>query len=190
MKTSIEQYLKSKSIVNPTLTDVASFYIGQKELKNNSGFQSATFESKLREVGWQMYQAWCSYFTELVVSECAQLNGNHIIHQLATKLFSGSSTKTYKNFELEKEQNVRLPFIVSESPIKNSVGIFRYGNTWKGHSVIINDVNSRGIIDTIEGNTNLQGSREGTHVLEKTRATNVALKKDGLNFIGCIAFSI
>jgi hypothetical protein len=55
---------------------------------------------------------------------------------------------------------------------------------WSGHAGLVTDVFPDGSFGTIEGNTNSDGSREGTSVQEKIRK-NVKVK-NGLNILGFI----
>lgn len=173
-----------KSIIN--IYDVALMYINEKEIKNNMGFDDKNFQKKLEIVGWLVGQAWCNYFAELVVKDfCYHFN---LLEHYKTidKLFTGSSTQTFKNFQLNNNNYVNKLFSVSSKPQINSIGIFRHGLSWQGHTVIIGNIVANSKYFTIEGNTNDNGSREGIKVCQKIRNFNKPFQKNGLNFIGSI----
>ena len=54
-----------------------------------------------------------------------------------------------------------------------------------GHTGIVERVHANGTISTIEGNTNLSGSREGTSVLRKRRAIR-AINGGFLRVVGTV----
>jgi hypothetical protein len=63
----------------------------------------------------------------------------------------------------------------------------RYENgvkTWKGHAGLVINVLANGSFETIEGNTNSAGSREGDSVQIKIRT--MAKRMDGLNILGFV----
>jgi hypothetical protein len=172
-----------------TLAEVANQYIGKTETPNNSGFKDANFEKRMKEVGWLKGQAWCAYFAELCVIEWAKANKRSDIVKVATQIFSGSSTKTFKNADLYAKANPDGIVKVSAKPIPNSVAIYRYGNGWQGHTTICTSVDSiKSTTSNVEGNTNDVGGREGYIVARKTRKTNAPYTAKGLNIVGYIQF--
>lgn len=158
------------------IADIAKKYIGQMETPNNSGFKDANFEKKMAEVGWSKTMAWCSYFCELVWDEAS----NEAEKKITDKLFSGSATTTFKNFDLDKT------FKTGVLPIVGAIAIFRHGSGWQGHAAIVLNLITPTSFRTIEGNTNDVGGREGYIVAIKTRSTNKPYSSVGLNFVGFI----
>lgn len=172
----------------PTLSQVARRYVGKRETPNNSGFIDKAFEAKMKQVGWLKSQAWCTYFTELSVVEWATEIGRPDIAKLATKLFSGSATATYKNVELYAMQNPKSPIRVSKTPVENSVAIYRHGIGWQGHAGVTEKVSPTKVCTNVEGNTNNAGGREGIEVAVKKRAFDAPFAPKGLNIVGFIYF--
>lgn len=173
------------------LSDIAKQYIGKTEKPNNSGFNDAKLEAKMKEVGWATGQAWCAYFAELCVIEWATANKRSDIVKVAKQIFSGSSTATFKNADLYAKANPNGVVKISKTPLANSVAIYRYGNGWQGHTAICTgaDVTKDGFpVVNIEGNTNDQGGREGYIVARKIRKHKAPYSAKGLNIIGYIQF--
>jgi hypothetical protein len=171
-----------------TLSEVALSYVGKTEKPNNSGFKDAEFEKKMKNVGWIKSQAWCAYFAELSVIEWANEIGRNDIAKLATKLFSGGSTATFKNFEIYATQNPTGIVRISKKPVANSIAIYRHGSGWQGHAAITASVQPDMFVNNIEGNTNYVGGREGYIVAKKRRNHNAPYSAKGLNIVGYIYF--
>lgn len=171
-----------------TLSQVAERYIGKTETPNNSGFKDKVFESKMKNVGWLKSQAWCAYFAELCTIEWANEIGRKDIAKLATQLFSGGSTATYKNFEIYATANPKGIARVSKVPVNNSIAIYRHGNSWQGHTAITKSFTPDLVVTNIEGNSNSEGGREGVEVSVKKRKHKAPYAPKGLNIIGYIYF--
>lgn len=157
---------------------VAIHYLGEKEITGNMGFVDKDFEKRMIDVGFQKTYAWCSLFMELCVKE-----GNPEFYAAHEKLFSASATTTYKNFDIAK-------LTVKEPQIGCGV-IWRFGNGWEGHAGIVIGINPAAhTIDTIEGNGNPAGGREGIEVVKKigVRRLNAPYTATGLNLVGFLNF--
>lgn len=158
------------------IIETAQKYIGEEEKKGNQGWLDPAFEAKMKAVGWKKGDSWCCYFTELVAKEAFSEDAAKV--QVFGKLFQPSCTATYANFSGSSM------FKVGKVPKPGALIVWRHGQGWKGHIGVVETVKD-GVVTTIEGNTNNAGSREGTHVLRKTRRiawTNGA----GLNLVGFI----
>ena len=158
------------------LLDVAISYLGQQETSGNSGFMNPEFERKMLATGWQKSHSWCCYFCELVAKEAAGV-GTEEWNRL-DKLFQPSCTATWANFAGSEY------YKVGKTPKPGSLIVWRYGQGWRGHIGIVESAKGK-VINTIEGNTNKAGSREGTHVLRKQRKLEFT-DNIGLNLIGFI----
>lgn len=165
-------------MINEEIVKIAKKYLGEHEKPSNSGFLDSTFEKKMVAVGWQKSQAWCSYFAELVWKEAYLEYNTHYLLQL-DKLFSASATSTYQKFDVDPLWEV------SKVPVKGAIAVWRHGVSWQGHIGIVIDVINDSI-QTIEGNTNAAGGREGVEVAEKTRKIDYSISSDKLNLIGFI----
>lgn len=169
----------SPEILRKKVISEARSYVGMTEIKGNLGWISDAFEAKMEAVGWKPGHAWCCYFAEMVWSSVYDHTGE--LQGLFDELFSGSSTKTYRQFE-------EFGWNVGSVPVEGSVVIWRHvksGNpSWKGHTGIVVDVHDA-YMDTIEGNTNGAGSSEGEVVAEKKRKYNFKVQ-NGLELVGFI----
>ncbi len=165
-------------MIGNLIKECALKYVGQKEKKSNSGFQTLEFEEKMKAVGFLSGQAWCSYFSELVWREVYLKNRPEIIPSLKV-LFNASATATFKNFDLDET------YMTSTTPVVGSLVVWRHGNGWKGHIGIVVEV-SGNFFKSVEGNTNKAGEREGTQVDIKQRKIDYVPKENELNLIGFI----
>lgn len=156
------------------IVEVASKYIGQKELSENSGFVSAEFQKKMIDVGWVKGQAWCCYFAELVWKESFPE-----LKKEFDKLFSASATATYKNFDINDK------YEVSKTPVPGALAVWRHGTGWQGHIGVVQEIIGESF-KCIEGNTNSEGGREGIEVAVKTRKKDFKVGANKLNLIGFI----
>jgi hypothetical protein len=158
------------------VVETAKKYLGQTEKPNNQGFNDLEYETKMIAVGFQKGQAWCSYFAELVFKEAYPDKFEEL-----DKLFSASAVQTFKNFTDAK-------YKVSTTPVVGALVIWQYYENgkpgWTGHAGIVSKRLSDSSFQSIEGNTNDNGGREGYIVAEKTRSTGK--KKNGLNVLGFI----
>jgi hypothetical protein len=148
------------------LADIAAGYIGATETKSNKIGHDAQmkeiFEADNYAPGGQTDgYPWCC----ALVSLCLQ------------KLISASAM--YKTIKTPRESSVHhfrtvwapgqrcLIFSPSDRtfvPHRGDVVVYTFS-----HIGIVDGIRSPGIIDTIEGNTNKKGSREGTTCMKKTR---------------------
>lgn len=159
-----------------TVSEIALSYLGEKEVPGNMGFTDKVFEKKMYDVGFRKTYAWCSLFLELCVKE-----GNPNFYKANEKLFSASATTTYKNFDIAGKTSV--------TPKIGCGVIWRHGNGWQGHAGIVVGFDPvKGTMDTIEGNGNAEGGREGLEVVKKTRKLKTPFSANGLNLVGFLFF--
>lgn len=160
-----------------TPSEVARTYIGQTEKPANSGFNDATFEDKMEEVGFQKGHAWCAYFAELVFKEAIPERFDEL-----DKLFSGSTILTFRNFQ-------DAAFMISQVPRVDHLVIWQTIKEGKkmatGHAGIVSEVMSTWEFKSIEGNTSNGKSREGFIVAEHERKV-LASVANGLKVLGFI----
>lgn len=159
------------------VTKIALSYVGKTEVPGNMGFNDKVFQKKMEEVGWEKTLAWCSYFAELVYKEAAC---DAVVKKLLGKLFSGSATTTFKNFQLDGTYKTGM------EPKPGSLAIYRHGTGWEGHAAICVEVPDKTIFKTVEGNTNDKGGREGYIVARKNRYWKKPFEPKGLNLVGHI----
>lgn len=165
-------------MINDEIALIASKYIGEMETPNNSGFKDKDFEKRMRDVGWDKGMAWCSFFSESVWKEAYAKNAE--VLKRIDQLFSGSATATFKNFDLNKIFKTS-----KDTPVVGAVAIYRHGNGWQGHAAIVEKILDNAT-QNIEGNTSVDGSREGVAVFRKIRPIKSEYKPNGLNLVGFI----
>jgi hypothetical protein len=157
----------------------AEKYVGMTEIRGNLGWTSEAFEEKMLETGWKVGQAWCAYFTELVWSEVYDSIG---LAKNLDKYFSGSARRTLLKFsEAEGWETGTVP-------VPGAIAIWKLvkggKDKWQGHAGIVVEVHDSHM-DTVEGNTNSGGSREGDVVALKARKYNFSVQ-NGLALEGFI----
>lgn len=153
---------------NKLVVDEAKNWIGTTEVSGNKGFLDSRFETIMKQVGWNISQAWCSYFCELCWTLPTYSSKSKYLQKM-WDLFSGGAVATYNNFKKDKSGL----FSVDRVPKPGSVMIMqKYKNGephWSGHAGIVVEVGDNEI-KTVEGNTNASGGREGIEVALKTRS--------------------
>jgi len=158
-------------------SEVARKYLGQTEKPANSGFNDATFQDKMEEVGFQKGHAWCSYAMELVFKEAIPERFAEL-----DELFSGSTILTFNNFK-------NAGYMISQVPRIDHLVIWQTMKEGKkmatGHAGVVSEVVSTWEFKSIEGNTNSKGGREGFEVAEKERKV-LASVANGLKVLGFI----
>jgi hypothetical protein len=168
-------------MIRDLIVSKALFYIGEQEVKGNQGFKNKIFENKMISVGFQHGFAWCALFGELVWREAGQDVNTSLDHILA-KTFSAGAVKTFNNFKARKD------FEISNTPTPGDLVVWqsykRGKASWTGHLAIVVGVEDDHF-ETVEGNTNSKGGREGIEVALKKRNYNFQTT-NGLRILGFI----
>jgi len=162
-----------------TIVETALNFVGQQEIRGNMGFKDEAFEDLMEAVGWQKTQAWCAYFVELVW-KLAYANDPQQVRELGM-IMSGGAVATYNGFK-------KAGYEINYTGRPGDIIIWQKHKEgkphWSGHAGIV--VQSSGSsFDTVEGNTNDDGSREGYEVARRTRTYEK--KFTGLNIKGFIS---
>jgi hypothetical protein len=156
--------------------EVAKKYLGQSELNGNVFTDDTELGRKLHLAGHKNGEAWCCYFQEAVFCEAFPSQNSEL-----RKLFSASTIKTFDNFK-------EAGYDCHDFPREGDLVIWqRYVDgqkQWQGHAGLVVRVGDDGWFHSIEGNTNKNGEREGTSVMEKFR--NINRGRTGLNVLGFI----
>lgn len=173
-----------KATINDEIVSIAQSYLGQEEIRGNKGFKQEDFELKMKAMGWQMDQAWCAYFAELVWKEAYQQWDATLFSRL-DKLFSAGAVATYNNFKKAKD------FMCNQVPKPGALVVWQSyvsgAPHWSGHVGIVETASvNKGIFTAIEGNTNDNGEREGFEVARKNRTINFIKKQNGLVLLGFV----
>lgn len=172
-----------------TLFNIASQFIGIKEIGNNEGFNNPNFAELMHSAGFIKGNPWCMSFVKVCVElYIAQFNSVYINRLRSKNIFNAGSQDTFEKIKKY------YPTAIAEKPTWNTVAIWqKYINgkpTKYGHGAIVHFLNdSFHQLYTIDGNTNIKGSREGDSILEKTRIIN-KLVQDGLRFRGFISIDL
>lgn len=152
--------------------------VGQSEdptQGNNNDFKDEEFEKDLRELGWQPGYSWCMLFVRLAVKK-----GSPTIWAKVKKDITPSVMTTYNNL-------IKAGYTVTQTPTPGAIAFWQNGSKWQGHTGVVDD---NGITSThfmcVEGNTDVQGSRDGGAVAIKKRALDFKKKAKGLNLLGFI----
>lgn len=160
-----------------TPSEVAKKYIGQTEKPGNMGFNDKEFDKKMGQVGFVKGHAWCAYFCELVFKEAYPEKSSEL-----DKLFSGSTIKTFQNFR-------DAAYLIGNIPQPNTLVIWQTMKEGKpqatGHAGIVTKVLDKERFESVEGNTNSTGGREGFEVALKQRKVSASVA-NGLKVLGFI----
>ena len=166
------------------IVEIAKSYVGQKEIPPNKGFEDKDFEQKMRKAGWWASAAWCVIFTKLVWKEAYKaVYSDSMDDQMLTVILSTISSNIKPNSQDTIKQVEKFKdFVLSKEPVVGSIVIWRKTAT-SGHAAIVVKVINSKTIETVEGNTNEEGSREGDQVALKKRST---VSKKGWEIMGYI----
>lgn len=150
----------------------AASYVGQKEVGTNWGlFVKAT----LKFSGVGVPAPWCAAFVTRVLVETG----------FDKKKLPKYSASTYWWWKLATDKKALIT-PASNLEMSRSVKrgmLFVWNGKGGGHIGVIVKVNSDGTFETIEGNTNSQGSREGDRVTRKTRTLSLLKRYPRWGFI-------
>lgn len=165
--------------VNDLIVDIAKGCLGQKEKAGNAGFASPAFEKRMKAVGFQSGWAWCALFAELCWTEAFAQARPEVLTEIAAR-FTPAAIPSFRSFE---QSSV---FKTGKIPRVGAVAIWLHGTTgWQGHAGIVTAVGANSF-ETIEGNTNAAGGREGIEVAAKTRPLLFSKLAGRLNLVGFI----
>jgi peptidoglycan hydrolase-like protein with peptidoglycan-binding domain len=183
-KATEEAFLQSSPLtpLQQQIIETALSFVGQEEIRGNLGFKTPWFHKLMVGVGFQRTHPWCAYFTELVWRESYKkvFPKDTKIDNVLHNLFSASVMQTRNNFS---KNGVSHGYSISTIPKPGSLIIWQSAtNKGLGHIGIVTRVVGDTIY-TIEGNTDLNGSREGIAVAKKTRKLDFKNNKTGLNLI-------
>lgn len=160
-----------------TLVEAARADIGQKEKPGNTGFVDKKLEADMRAVGWSPGWAWCACIQEKWVWQAYPEK-----KEAVKGLFVPSAVNTFRNLIKAGYKHSMIPTVgalVYWQKMENGKAL------WTGHAGVVSNVISKTEFDSIEGNTNSKGSREGDSVQPKRRLVRENVS-NGLKVIGFI----
>jgi hypothetical protein len=133
----------------------------------NRGFTDAVFQSMMRSVGWTTGQAWCAYYVKLVYMQFFSFD-----REWVNKNFTGSAVGNFIQVRnLNKQGDRRYITITTDTPQVTDIPV--WGIVGRGHTGIVTQVINPNRVETVEGNTNLSGAREGDGAQRLTRNVRV-----------------
>ncbi len=172
--------------VKKEIVEVAQKYLGVKEIPPNQGFYNKAFESRARRAGFVKGYAWCMIACKVIVTEAIENVEKRFNVDLSLpdteieKKMTPSTIYTWGNFRQS---------LYWERVDKPEVGdIVIFVNTrarGTGHAGIVCQVHPNGYFESVEGNSNNTGSREGTEMVRKTRLASDT-DGGGLDILGFI----
>ena len=165
-------------MITDKIVSVAKSYVGQEEVRENVSFKDPNFLAKMKSVGWYIGAPWCAFLAKLIWEEAFSAADPTAL-SLVKNYSSGSAIETYHNYATSKQ------FHVSQQPTLGSVVIWEEGNGPAGHAGVVVGIIDANTIQTVEGNTNTDGSREGYITAIKTRKINIP-HNAGLNLVGFV----
>lgn len=158
-------------------SEVILKYIGQKEGKNNFFDETTELGQRLTDAGHLDGEAWCDLLQEVIHKEAYPERFQEI-----EKLFTKSAVATFSNMKEEAFPILKYPqvdaIVFWQKYIDGKA-------QWQGHEGLVTKVNADGTFESVEGNTNEAGSREGTTVMVKPHRMNWDTMT-GLRLIGFI----
>ena len=169
------------SAISDKIIATAKSYIGETELTNNSGWIDKAFQQKMVDVGWKNGDSWCAFTCELIWKE-AYGKGSPIFPRL-DRLFSSSATATAANFIASND------FKTGKIPQPGALVLWRHGNGWQGHAGVVTGIIDSSTFESVEGNTNQDGSSNGYAVFLKKRKLGEAFKPKGFNIV-CFVYPV
>lgn len=160
------------------ILEIARKYLGQSELPGNKFTDLTPLGKLVHSAGQKDGEAWCAYFVE----GCSIEAFPEMKHQLE-KLFSANCVETFHNF---KKAGFK---VLSIDPLPGDICVMRSYRKGvaqlTGHMCIVEAIDVGNGFQTIDGNTNIAGSREGTTVMDR-KQKSFKFNPDGLTVLGFI----
>jgi hypothetical protein len=135
------------------IVEIAESYIGQEEKIRNSGFKNGWFEKLMRSVGFYTGAPWCAFFAKLVWKE-AGVDHSLISGSVRQTMLRATKEGNWHTYPVEGAIVVWIAFKNDKPKRTGHVGIY--------NNVHYSDEDR--VFTTIEGNTSINGSREGVVV--------------------------
>lgn len=162
-----------------SIIKIGTRLIGITEKKGNTGWTNAQFEKDMRIIGWYVGAAWCAFVAKYIFLEAYCTNAK--ITKVIKNCFTGGALDTWHRVVKDGT------FKTGTTPKPGAIVIWQHGSTTKGHVGIVESVDFKtNTMQTLEGNTNAAGSREGNCFAKKPRTIERPFRADGLNVVGYI----
>ena len=144
---------------------VTQLGVKEKPLGSNGGKEVDMY---LKSVGLGTGYSWCMAFIYWCFSEAARVNGD-----IAPLVKTGGVLAAWNKADKK--------YRVIGEPQSGDIGIMSFGNG-NGHTFIVEKV-AAGVLQTIEGNSNNDGSRNGVEVVRHQRQMSNKLIKGYLRYL-------
>ena len=145
------------------VTANAMKWLGVKEKPRNSGFFNKEFEQLMRHTGWITGYPWCASFIRMLFITTFEKMGEFVIAKDMKRILSHGVLNTFRAVKKSKY------FDISKEPLGIGSIVFWHTHGQNGHEGLYIWDKSKLAIETIEGNTNSFGSRDGEYVATKSR---------------------
>ena len=161
---------EQSQIFIPKLLEIATAEIGVKEVGNNAGSRVGEYQQCVHVPPGS---SWCAAFVCWCIAQTEQATGITLtgLHRSAGVLDMWHNSPTLR----------------TQVPKPGDIMIMQHGSTPLGHTGIVISATAS-TVDTIEGNTNSAGSRQGDGVYAKMRYLNTP--KSDLHIIGFLDLTL
>lgn len=162
--------------------NVAARFLDEIEVGNNQGFTNKAFEQMMKDVGWRGGEAWCMYLAKAVWMQAFPKKA-----ALIAKYLTGSTQTSWKNAKANPEI---FKVITDGKPMPGDIVIWQSTtNSTLGHAGIVKNKKSDQY-EVVEGNTSLQGARDGQGVEKNTRNLEQGYVDGTLKVLGFIRLKL
>jgi hypothetical protein len=158
-------------------------YINVQEIGDNQGWSSKLFQQMIQSVGWKSGEAWCMYFAKAVFMSAYPAKADKI-----NKVLTGS---TQGSLQAAEDSSI-FKVIREGSPRPGDIVIWQsVSNSSLGHAGIVRKrISGADMFDVVEGNTSLDGAREGQGVMNHDRKLLVGYVDGTLKVAGYIRMKL
>jgi len=153
-------------------------FVTEREIPGNQGWEDPRFETLMKLTGWQMGEAWCTYFIEAILITVGLKEH--------AKVISAGAVQTFNNCKVSPLFKIHSVPEVGDIVIWQN---YKDGKPdWSGHAGICVAM-GKGLLVCVEGNSNAEGAREGIEVAIKLRNPQI-MSQNGLQILGFIGIII
>lgn len=162
---------------------VATSFLNQQEIGNNSGFADAAFQQMLADVGWISGEEWCMYYDKAVWIQAFPQKA-----AIIRKYLTGSTQRSWAAAIANPKY---FKVITSGRPMIGDIIIWQSVNDPShGHAGIPVKNDSGSYYQTVEGNSGLGGTTAGQGVAEKRRYLVPGYVDGDLKLLGFIRMKL
>ncbi len=165
--------------IQEKIVEVAKRYVGKKEIAGNKGWTDKDFEKAMKKVGWQFGQPWCMYLARLIwcIAYAELYPERPDIYAIINVNITGGSIDSAARVRKWKD------FEFNQKPQVGAIAIWQKTSATGHGAVVIGCKPDSRFIDTVEGNTNTAGGRDGDSSMIKKRDLEM---KSSLHLLGFV----